>query len=178
MKNKIKNSPKCFWCKKNVCSDGDLCDSCFKKKNESDAELSEIEKEFDNLFNGMDCKEMILLFKSKNERIKDLEEHVEQIGRVHIHNKNATEDLKKENERLAELCDKLNKDYFEQKNIAAEALKELSIQIRDQKLYENRTCILDETFLCSLCGASQADIRKKYSNFCSNCGAKIIAGLQ
>lgn len=82
--------------------------------------------------------------------------------------------LKQENARLGNLCDKLNKDYFEQKNIAADALKELTTQIRDQKLYETRTCNLDKNYLCSSCGASQADIRKKYSNFCSNCGAKII----
>lgn len=83
-------------------------------------------------------------------------------------------ELEQENARLGNLCDKLNKDYFEQKNIAAHALKELATQIREQKLYETRTCNLDKNYLCSLCGASQADIRKKYSNFCSNCGAKII----
>ncbi len=83
-------------------------------------------------------------------------------------------ELKQENARLGNLCDKLNKDYFEQKKIATDALKELTTQIRYQKLYETRTCNLDKSYLCSLCGASQADIRKKYLNFCSNCGSKII----
>lgn len=39
-------------------------------------------------------------------------------------------------------------------------------------------CTLIDGYNCSLCGASQADIRKKYSNFCSNCGAKIKANSQ
>jgi hypothetical protein len=36
-----------------------------------------------------------------------------------------------------------------------------------------KECKLIDGYNCSLCGASQADIRKKYSNYCSNCGAKI-----
>lgn len=43
-------------------------------------------------------------------------------------------------------------------------------EVKDLK----KECELIDGYNCSLCGASQAGIRKKYSNYCSNCGAKII----
>ena len=53
--------------------------------------------------------------------------------------------------------------------------KRLREENKQLKSEQNKVaeCTLIDGYNCSLCGASQADIRKKYSNFCSNCGAKI-----
>ena len=52
----------------------------------------------------------------------------------------------------------------------------LKQKVKELELKES--CSLIDGFNCSFCGASQADIRKKYSNFCSNCGRKIMEEVQ
>ena len=89
--------------------------------------------------------------------------------------------IKTENDELQkELL--MYKEFFMYSAITREAheaiiaqrntLEKENEQLKSEHNKVVKECYLDRG-LCSLCGASQADIRKKYSNYCSNCGAKI-----
>lgn len=76
-------------------------------------------------------------------------------------------------------CNKCSDEYFKvRKSLVEEYEKMGNIKSWDEvdkvviQRMKNFTVLVDG-YNCSKCGASQADIRKKYSNYCSNCGTRI-----
>jgi len=78
-------------------------------------------------------------------------------------------------EKYLEKCEQYHRlcDVKTELHIENEKLKQQLTQLTKDNLNSKKVFKLIDGCNCSLCGASQADIRKKYSSYCSNCGAKI-----
>lgn len=112
--------------------------------------------------------EIVTRFLECEEELQMVKKQLKQHKRLREENKQLKSELNDWKQRFNSSEERYKS--FSQSSVECIQKKEERFKKEQNKVAE---CTLIDGYNCSLCGASQADIRKKYSNFCSNCGAKI-----